>query len=309
MAMPRKNVAPPLFTPPSHTLLDYVQWVDDPDPHWQGGITWQEICGDGGIVQDLCVPVTGDPVTGGTVVKEETADMQIRGAEPFTVYVEIDCSPVGFWNDARAGVNAALTRFESFIVEKAFIDGVIPGQATLVRPHVAEDTAEFVDSINPDQVLIQPAVSVPVTGTLDVTEALGVLEEALGGCYHGVGVVLVDLPVFNNMVANYLVFKVNGRWQTAKGNWVAPLYGHPGTAPDGTVPAYGTSWMYAVGAIFGYRSGIKLNGVPEEDFFDRSVNTLKILAERTYVLGWSCCQFGLPVSFGGTITGSPNSAT
>jgi hypothetical protein len=308
MAMPRKNVPPPLFTPPSYTLLDYVQWVDDADPHWQGGITWQDLCGDVGIVQDVCVTVTGAPVTG-SVTKVETADMSLRGAEPFTIYAEIDCSPVGFWTDARANVNAALTRFESYAVEKAFIDGVIPGQTGLVRPHVAEDTAEFVDSINPGQVLIQPAVSVPVTGTLDVTEGLGVLERSLGDCYHGVGLVLVTLPVFNNMVANYLVFKVNGRWQTAKGNWVVPMYGHPGTAPSGTVPAYGTSWMYIVGAVFGYRSGVKLNGVPEEEFFDRSVNTLEIIAERTYVLGWSCCQAGVPVSFGGTITGSPNSAT
>jgi len=308
MAMPRKNVVPPLFTPPASTLLDYVQWVDDPDPHWQGGITWQDLCGDVGIVQDVCVTVTGAPVTG-SVTKVETADMSLRGAEPFTVYARIDCSPVGFWNDARNNVNAALTRFESFTVEKAFIDGVIPGQAGLVRPHVAEDTEEFVDSINPGQVLIQPAVSVPVTGTLDVTEALGVLEQALGACYHGVGLVLVDLPTFNNMVANYLVFKSNGRWQTAKGNWVVPMYGHPGTGPTGVVPAYGTSWMYITGAIFGYRSGVKLNGVPEEEFFDRSVNTLEIMAERTYVLGWSCCQAGLPVSYGGTITGSPNSAT
>lgn len=309
MAMPRKNVAPPQFTPASNTLLDYVQWVNDPDPHWEMGITWQEICGDASLVQDVCVTVTGSLVTG-TDVKSATAEMQLRGAEPFTVYVEIDCSPVGFWTDARANVNAALTRFESVTVEKAFIDGVIPGQLGLiVRPHVAEDTAEFVDSMQPNQVLIQPAISVPVTGTLDVTEALGVLEEFLGSCYHGVGHVLVDLPVFNNMVANYLVFKVNGRWQTGKGNWVVPMYGHPGTAPDGTIPAYGTSWMYITGAIFGYRSGIKLDGMPEEDFFDRSVNTLKIMAERTYVLGWSCCQAGLPVSFGGTITGSPNSAT
>lgn len=308
MAMPRKNVAPPLFTPATNTLLDYVQWVDDADPHWQMGITWSDICGDAGIVQDVCVVATGSPVTG-SVAKVETAEMVHRGAEPFTVYTEIDCSPVGFWTNARANVNAALTRSESFAVEKAFIDGVIPGQAGLVRPHVAEDTAEFLDSINPDQILIQPAMSVPVTGTLDVTEALGVLEDALGACYHGQGYVLVDLPVFNNMVANYLVFKVNGRWQTAKGNWVVPMYGHPGTAPDGSVPTYGTSWMYILGAIFGYRSGIKLNGVPEEEFFDRSVNTLKILAERTYVLGWSCCQAGVAVSYGGTITGSPNSAT
>ncbi len=87
-----------------------------------------------------------------------------------------------------------------------------------------------------------------------------------------------------------------------------PGGGYPGTAPDGSAPAYGVNWMYITGAVFGYRSGIKLNGTKIEHF-DRSVNTLKVIAERTYVLGWDCCQFGVAVSYGGIITGLPNSAT
>lgn len=303
--MRRKLVSAPAVTPSAYTLLDYVQWRDDPDPHWQAGITWQQVCGDTSTTIDWCVITGGDQEN---PTKSATAALETRGAMPFTILAEIDCSPVGFWDSAEDNVRGILTRMESTTLESVLWTGTAAGIAELIKPHLAENTEVVLVEDGYTQVLMQPAMTVPVTGTLDVVEALGALEYALENCYGGVGIVHVTIPVFEMMISQYLLTKSGARWQTAKGNWVVPGGGYPGTAPDGSAPAYGVNWMYITGAVFGYRSGIKLNGTKIEHF-DRSVNTLKVIAERTYVLGWDCCQFGVAVSYGGIITGLPNSAT
>ena len=44
--------------------------------------------------------------------------------------------------------------------------------------------------------------------------------------------------------------------------------------------------------------------------FDKANNTNKTIVERTYVLGYSCCcLYAVPISIGGDITGTFNSAT
>lgn len=301
--MKRALVAGPTVTPSVNTLLDNVQWADSSGSHWRAGITWQTVCGGATTVIDWCV-VTGADLSNTT--KSRTATMPSRGAMPFTVMAEIDCSPVGFWDNAQANVTNILARMESIVVEQVFWTGDSAGIDEFIHPHLAENT-EIFDNSDVVSVLIQPAMSVPVTGTLDVTEALGALEQALGRCYGAVGYIHVTVPIFEQMVAELLVFKVNGRWQTARGNWVVAGDGYTGIGPTGADPAYGTAWMYATGQIFGYRSGIMVNG-NEIEHFNRSVNTLKVIAERTYVLGWDCCQFGVLASYGGTITGAPNEA-
>lgn len=302
--MKRQLVAAPTVTPSVNTLLDYVQWRDGVDPHWQAGITWQSVCGEAQGIVDFCV-VTGSAAP--NPAKNVTADMPTRGAQSFTVQARIDCSPVGFWDNAQDNVRNILGRMESLAVGRAFWTGDLAGSDVMISPHLAAN-AEIFDSTDVVPVLIQPAMNVAVTGTVDVTEGLGALEYALDNCYGGVGYVHVTIPVFEQLVAELLVFKVNGRWQTAKGNWVVADGGYNGVAPDGTAPAYGVNWMYITGQVFGYRSGIKVNGTNIE-MFDRSVNTLEVIAERTYVLGWDCCQYGVAVSYGGTITGTAHSAT
>jgi len=87
---------------------------------------------------------------------------------------------------------------------------------------------------------------------------------------------------------------------TKAGNLVAAGAGYPGTGPDGTI-LQGAAWIYATGQIFAYRTA------PEAFDFkttvDRAENTVKTIVERTYVLGWDCCHFAVPVSVGGIVTG------
>jgi hypothetical protein len=61
--------------------------------------------------------------------------------------------------------------------------------------------------------------------------------------------------------------------------------------------------MYATGAVFYFRGDVMVN--PRAESLDRSVNTVKMIAERTYVLGWDCCHFAVQTSLGGIPTGTP----
>lgn len=304
MALRRKEVAPPLVTPESFTLLDYVQWVDDADPHWRNGITYPAICGDAATTYDICVeaPI----VTGANPTKTDNAGRDWRGAQPFTVYTEIDCSPVGWWDDSEGNTREAFRRYEHLEVERVFWTGVVAGVANVALPHLAANAVilDPTDSI----ITLQTAATVPVTGTFDVVEGLGLLEQELTDCYGARGLIYVTLPVFEELLNELLVFQRNGLWYTGKGNMVVPGTRFPGTAPDGSAAPAGTSWMYATGALMGYRSEPK-QVATRTDSFNRSVNTLKLIIERTYVLGWDCCHAAVRVSTGGAVTGTANSAT
>ena len=46
--------------------------------------------------------------------------------------------------------------------------------------------------------------------------------------------------------------------------------------------------MYATGAAFGYRSNVFFTQV--RDSLNRATNTLRMQAERTYLIGFECCH-------------------
>lgn len=303
MALRRKHVPGPLVTPESSTLLDYVQWVDDSDPHWRNGITYDEICGGASTTYDICV--SSPVVTGANPTKADNGGRFWRGATPFTVYTEIDCSPVGWWNDAEAGIAEALRRYEHLEVERVFTTGVVAGVSGVMYPHLAANAVVLDPSDS--MITLQPATTA-FTGTFDVVEGLGTIEQQLATCYGAQGLIYVSLLVFNELVNQLVVFQRNGLWYTAKGNKVVPMSGMANIAPDGTTPAAGTSWMYATGALMGYRSAPKQVASRPESF-TRSTNLLALIIERTYVLAFSCCLIGVRVSTGGAITGTANSAT
>jgi hypothetical protein len=52
--------------------------------------------------------------------------------------------------------------------------------------------------------------------------------------------------------------------------------------------------MYATGEVFYVREPTPHSFRPVESF-DRNVNTLGMIAERTYAFGWDCCLFAVLV--------------
>jgi hypothetical protein len=299
MAGPRLVVDGPSFTPLPYGLWDAIQKPPAPGTHWQNGITWSERCGGGDTLYEECIAVTG---TGGAPTAQAALTSNVvqtnRGATPFTVYAEFDCSPVGL-TDAETIAASALARVEQWQVERAFWTGLagktVGGTAqTTVFPHLAAN-AVLLDS---DGITLQTAASTAATGaTMDVADGLGRLEGALADCYHGQGVIHMPPKALATFKAWDLVEEDgSGALFTTAGNRVVVGTGYAGTGPDGSAATAGTSWLYATGAVFGYQGPVFMPTVPES--FNRVENTMRLMAQRTYVIGFECCHFATQVSLG-----------
>lgn len=277
------------------------------DPHWQLGVTWEPLCGNGGTTYEECFVVSGSglgPVES-PAGKAATGALDRRGATPFTVTAEVDCSTPGFWTRAQQVVGDLLTQSEQWQVERAFWTGLAAG-VPVVYPHLAANT-ELEDAHN---IILQTAATEIVTGggagALDVVEALGRLEGAIANCYDGVPVIHAPRVLAAAFVSEGLITREGPRYRTASGSIVVFGAGYPGTSPDGVETA-GVTWMYATGSMFVYRGRPVI--LPIRDSQDRTDNTVRAIAERTYVLGWDCCHYAVPVSIGGVVTGAAGSAT
>lgn len=265
------------------------------DSHWQNGITYQSRCvlTMGDATYDECISVTtgvGTPVPAASGSKTPTVALTTRGAMPFTAFAEFDCSTVGNAEAEKIGTDA-LSQSASYQVEQAFWTGVVDNQM-IAFPHLAATT----QLLATDGSLLQ---SVPVTGgspTTDIAEALGFLEDQMGDCYNGVGVIHVPMSAIPTLDAWGLIKVQGGQLRTLNGNRVAAGAGYPGTSPLGVAPATGTTWLYATGAVFAYSGATRVLGTP--DAIDRAENTIKMIAERTYVLGWDCCHAAVLVQLG-----------
>ena len=300
MAGPRQLVPPPNWVERNFGLLSVVQTrYDDPDAHWRNGVTFQDLCGTASLTYDPYCVTGSEPAA-----KAENVELRTYGALPFTVFGEVDCSPVGYsQEEQRARGVEALTRNESLQVEAAFWTGTAGGDANIVYPHLAaSETVTDVAGIT----LQCAATTVSGSTVLDVVEGLGRLEAAMAACHNGQFVIHVPTILGPALFDHHVVDTYGAQIKTRSGNLVALGAGYPGTGPTG-VAIDNVAWIYATSQVFAYRSS------PEtftfKEMLDRDVNTLKTIVERTYVLGFPCCCFyALPVSVGGDITGQPLSA-
>lgn len=305
MANGRALVATPPFTPRPFGLWSVIQDRSATgEKHWRMGVTYDVWCPAAGTTYDPCVAVSGVSGVGAVglpPVKAATTTYSRRDATPFTVVEEIDCSAPAFYQSAQALATDALTRSEMRQVERAFATGLVGGQVAAF-PHLAASI-----QLNQDGSMLQSAATTLTATPVDVVEAFARLESALASCYDGVGVIHIPVAVLEIAAANALLERSGPQLRTAGGQLVAVGAGYPGTAPDGITPAAGVVWIYATGAMFGYRSEIFVHDPVQA--LDRNVNTVKMIAERTYLLGWDCCHFAVPVSLGGVVSGTFNAAT
>jgi hypothetical protein len=289
MAGARPIVSAPTFTPLPYGLWDVAQ-KPTPPAHWQQGVTWIDRCPVGDTTYDECITVTGTGSPPAPPAKTDNVVQEFRGATAFTVFAEFDCSPVGL-SDAATVAEDSLLRVEHSQVEAAFWTGTAGGQPGIVLPHLAAD-AEVTDV---NDIVLQSAATIAITG-VDVAEGLGQLEHELDQCYGGQGVIHIPRFALPTFTASLLVQEVDGQLRTMSGNLVVVSGDYPGTSPAGAEPAAGTAWIYATGPVFAYRSDVFATQVP--DSFDRAENTVKMLAERTYVIGYSCCLIAALIDIG-----------
>jgi hypothetical protein len=268
--------------------------TDTADPHWQGGVDYiPDSCAEAGTTLDGCP--SGDTVTKAPTVTG-IGDM---GAQPFTVFSWIRCSPVGFSQaEVEARARNGLTRGEARAVERIFWTGTTSIGAQDVLPHLAENTA-----VTEAGIQLQTAATIITGTTVDVVEGMGMLEGELALCYGGEGVIHVPRSLLAALAGQGLVRQDGMRLRTMGGMNVAAYSSNNRQGPDGTNPAGGTTWIYGTGAVDMRRSDIEFTGSYAQSI-DRSENSLVLVAERTYVIGWDCCHLAVRVSLGGEVTGA-----
>jgi hypothetical protein len=238
--------------------------------------------------------------------KSATTFQYQRGAIPFTVMAEIDCSPPGFYDNAEAYINEAFTLSEGAAVEFTLQTGTAAATGNAVYPRLAANTTVLDGNTN-SQVTLQTAATVVTGATLDIVEGLGRLESVLNNCLNGLGVIHVTPALFESMAANYLVTFKGGLPFTYMGNRIVVGIGYVDMAPDHSTAAAGTSWMYGTGPLFGYRGAIRsFDPAPS---LNRNINTLKMIAERDYVVAYDGCLVAAAVTLGGVVAGQFNSAS
>jgi hypothetical protein len=300
VASTRLIVEPPGFTPRPYSLSSVVTWRDG-DRHWQAGVKWQTVCGDAGSTYDECViigatsgAVTGDPVPfPAPPAKTFTATMQTFGATPFTIFAEVDCSAVGFYEDSAEYARQVFVEHESTTLEQIFATGVVAGVANAQYPHLQANAAVLDVEAGASVVTLQQAATVVTGGPVCIEVALGLLEAELARCHAGQGIIHVPIELIALMDNAYLLERVGGQLLTGAGNVVVPGAGYLGAGPDGTFTA-AVRWMYATPPMFGYRSDIRV--MPPVSTLDRTDNTVMAIIERNYVLGYDCCLVAVPVS-------------
>lgn len=284
------------FTAPQFGLLSTATQLDLPDAHWRMGITWEPLCPESSGTYDPCAAVVDN--AGAAVqappppAKSATTDWQVRGAAPFTAYSRIDCSPVGQWDQLSETNQQALIRSEERFVETAFWSGAVAGQ-TVVFPHLAADSV-----VEDGADLLQPAATIVSNTPQEIHVGIGLLEDAMRDCYPGVATLHMPINLLALAAQGELLESRAGRMFTKLGSKIV-VGDYPGTAPDGTTDA-GVTWMYATGEVFFMREPTPTRFSTVESF-DRRVNTVEVIAERTYVIGWDCCLFAIPIDNGVSI--------
>lgn len=304
MANRRQEMTPPIPAPSPYGLLTVASELPGTS-HWELGTTWQEICPEGSRTYDQCLdPDAADsdsPPTSG-VPKPEFEAVHLRGAAPFTVYTRFNCPAVGFGEDGLQDLTErALNRVSSFQVEQAFATGTASGDQ-VVFPFLQSDTQQTED-IYPgdDAVILAQAADVLTTDLVDPVEAIGRVEGALAECYKAQGVIHVPTGLLASLVAFEVATLRNGRYVSPAGHLYAVGDGYPGAAPDGT-ETEGQVNIYGTGQVWYHRSGVR--SFPLDETLDRTQNSVLTLAERTYLVGYECCLFTIPVTLGGVVSGA-----
>ena len=274
------------------TVVDNRESDVAADPHLLQGVEYQPLCGGSGTTFDYCV--TGGPGPAFT----PTASRQMRAATPFTVYSEIQCSPIGdTWDQAYEDVVDILQTTEQYQVERALWTGQVAGLDDQMYPHLAENTAVVTPVVVGGlQVTLQTAATAVTGAPVSASVGIGLLEGALGACYDGVGVIHVPEAAVPALANLNMIYRDGKNLRTHNGNIVVAGAGYTGSSPAGVPPMAGTTWMYATGQFFMYRGAIKT--FTRESSLNRTNNTLTAVAQRTYVLGWDCCHFAVQINVG-----------
>lgn len=303
MAGPRKLVDGPRFTPSAYGLLSVAELRgnEQGDTHWQNGVTFETTCpnlnASTATTFDECIAVTGVGAPSPPPAKADNTNQVWRGATPFTIYAEFDCSAVGL-AAAESKARDALAIQASWQIERALWTGQAAGVNNIAFPHLAHAGQAVLDAQG--ITLQSPAVTgvggyPGGGGPWPVAQGVGILEKLMADCLNGVGVVHVPVQVLPELTKAMAVTVRGQSYYTPNGNQLAVGNGYPGTGPAGQAPNQDTAWIFGTGPVVVYRGEPRVIDYGPEAF-DRAENTMRLLAEQTCLAAWSCCQFAVQLT-------------
>lgn len=245
--------------------------------------------------------------TGAGAAKANTSDVAWRGASPFVVYTWLPCGLVSVGEDElrRLTLEAHQNNAQT-VVERVFWSG---GDFTTSQ-YLAANSADVVtETVGGSLVTLQTGATT-ITGTYDVVEAIGLLEEAMAGCYGGTPMIHIPRRATPHLVANHLIKEQGPLLKTVGNNsTVVPAPGYLRTGPDGVEAGAGLAWFYATGSVAMWQDKVQWVARDASEYLARATNATTLIAEQRFMFGWDCCHFAIQVNLGGIITGSVNSAT
>lgn len=192
-------------------------------------------------------------------------------ASPITIYAGTECSAMGWsFDEAREHVLATLELGEQAAVEAAWWrDGLAPRAVDLTPPE----------------------------GPVSVAQGVAALEGCLGEAYGGVGTLHVPAGVAALLGCCNILREDSTGLRTWAGNCavIGAGYSAENSGPDGIPAEPGTAWLYISGPVHIRRGPTDVIPDRRGGAYDIKYNDLRLLAERTYVVGTTCAVCAIQV--------------
>lgn len=265
--------APPLQEAPSGLLAQFPPENAGADEHWLQGVTFSPESGVALELADICrasYSLSTDP----------TRD-PARQFDPFAVILRERCSTFG-WQEADflGRASRALRVRRHFAVEREFEQGAL----NVDNPHLAATYTEAGGA---------PTDTITLAGgaSVDPTDALGLLDAAIGSAAIGRGVIhATPFLVAQWTSKGLLEFEGSAegtrRIVTPSGNVVVAGAGYQGRGPDGNIPT-GAQWAYATDWIRTLASPVATTPGTLAQATAKEANWVLYRQDQFFVVEWS----------------------
>lgn len=283
MAQQLAPVPAPLAAPPSAgsgALLSTLGRLvtDVANDREVGFATNPENCGQSGTLAGIACDASG-----AKTISENESTVE---AWPFEVWAGDKCAPWELGRDWRGRARRQLAASLSYQVAAELWIGT-QAQAMADAPN------RYLASIGSD---------VLTDGPTSATDALAVLEYAIGQCAHGArGVIHATRHALTYWAQLGLVRREGAQLLTFLDTIVVADAGYDGSGPDGQAALDGSQWAYATGIPI-VRLGPERT-IPDSDdlgpALNRGTNTVEYRAERRAAVSWDgCCHLAAELDLG-----------
>lgn len=270
------NVDAPLAVPPRVSLLSAADIVPVTDSRWESGFTiWSEGCEVAYTFPVCPADSVGDP-------KDSDGQGERIDYKPYVVYATDKCSTFPAAREFYDRAQRKLILAESTKLElELWTDASGSG-----NPAFNDGTA----------------VTLSAAGTQSASEGLSILDQALGTCSSGRGMIHIRPFLMQQLLFAQILRREGNVYLSPMDNIVVPGRGYPGTGPANQAIG-ATEWMFANTGIVKVRHTEIIFNPPKgenalREGIARDINERVVYAERvTHVaLDNTCCVFATEVT-------------